>query len=84
MEKLCKVYKQQLLVPWRDKREVRGPLKEAMERSGSLSEESKVLEENADRQQPKSFCELLLNKNNTYRKAVRVTIILSKMRITED
>lgn len=82
-EKVCKVYKQQLLVPWSDKREVRGPLKEAMERPDYLSEESKVLEANADRQQPKPFCELLLNKNNT-RKAARVTIILSKMKIIED
>lgn len=55
-----------------------------MERPDYPSEESKVLEANADRQQPKPFCELLLNKNNTYRKAKRVTIILSKMKITED
>lgn len=69
MEKLCKVYKQQLLVPYSEKWEVRGPLKEAMARPDSLSEESEVLEANADRQQPKPFCELLLNKNNTYKKS---------------
>lgn len=40
------------------------------------------MEANPDKQQLKPFCELLLN--NTYRKATRVTIILSKMKIIED
>lgn len=84
MQKLCKVYKQQLLVPWSDKTEVRGPLKEAVEGPDYLSEESKVLEANADRQQSKPFCELLLNRNSTCRKATRITIVLSKMKITDN
>lgn len=84
MEKSCKVYKEQLSVSWSDKRVVRGPQKEAMERPDYLSEESKVLEANADRQQPKPFCELLLNKNSPYRKTMRITTVLSKMKMIKD
>lgn len=70
------------MVPWSDKTEVRGPLKETVEGPDYLSEESKVLEANADRQQSKPFCELLLNRNSTCRKATRITIVLSKTKIT--